>query len=171
MSGLSLKKLNFSPWIIAQGVGFQLFWFSCVLGQNSWLLLSFILLLLHIIYSPNRYSDLKVLPLALLGLSIDCGLTITGIFVFSTFPFWLILLWLGFILSLDHSLNWVSKLPAYQQSLIGGVAGTMSYLAGERFGAVDFGYSQLTSSLILFITWCVLMPTLYKLLPLMRPKT
>ena len=170
MPTLSTTRLSISPWIIAQGVGFQLFWFSCVLGQNNWLFLSVPLLASHFIFSPQRARDFKILSLAIIGISIDFALTLSGFFIFSTPPFWLALLWLGFIISLDHSLQWLAKLPPYIQALFGGIAGCLSYLTGEKFSAVDFGFSYSTSVVILLCIWCVLMPTLYKLLRLIPRK-
>ena len=96
-----------SKWQWAQLVGFYGFWLLAVIGQNSLAWVLAVLLLAHFIFTPTRVADLKVLSLALLGLSMDGLLAWFGVFSFSQWPLWLVLLWLGFVLTLGHSLAWL----------------------------------------------------------------
>jgi hypothetical protein len=116
------------------------------------------MLMLHMKYSPTLHDDLKVLPLALAGICIDAILMQLGIFQFAVFPLWLLLIWVGFIWTLGHSLKMLRKLPIAVLAPLGAVAGTSSYLAGWRFGAVAFPLGVMTTGLILVIIWALLLP-------------
>lgn len=171
IANLAMPKLNISPWLIAQGVGFQLFWFSCVIGQNSWLALSLLLLALHFIVSPQRLLDFKVISIAAIGIAIDLALTQLSFFNFSETPYWLGILWFGFVISLANSMRWLGQKKLIVQMLFGGIAGSISYLTGEKFGAVSFGFDSITSSIILFLIWSILLPVLLRLIKFIEQNT
>jgi hypothetical protein len=144
----------------AQAIGFQLLWFNAILGQNQWLLLGIGLLLCSVAFSPKRNADLKLWPLALVGLAGDALLTLTGVFVFEQFPLWLGTIWLGFVFTLNHSMLWLQRLQRPFQAMIGAIAGTLSYLAGARLGAVDLPNGQGITALVLAAYWAALLPGL-----------
>src|SRR5699024_10707671 len=100
-----------SRWQWLRLLGFQGFWWVAVLGENSGISLLIALLALYSIASLTRRTDLKVLPLALLGWALDGLLTLVGVFSFTAWPLWLGLLWLGFVLTLGHSLRWLRGWP------------------------------------------------------------
>ena len=149
-----------SRWQWFQLLGFQGFWWVAVLGENSGISLLIALLALYFIASPTRLTDLKVLPLALLGWALDGLLTLMGVFSFTSWPLWLGLLWLGFVLTLGHSLRWLRSWPRYAQAAVGAVAGTASYVAGWRLGAVNLPLGLVMSVLPLALSWGALLPWL-----------
>ncbi len=150
-------------WFWAQLIAFQLLWFSAVIGRNEWLILPLLLIAAHFIFSPSRGNDWRVLPIALIGIMADAMLTWTGIFAFETLPLWLGLLWIGFILTLGHSMSWLRNLPKLMLVPIGAVAGTVSYLAGWKLQAVALPMGLAWSSAALAILWAVLLPLLVQL--------
>ena len=151
-----------SKWQWAQLVGFYGFWLLAVIGQNSLAWLLGLLIVAHFVFTPSRGADLRVLSLALIGIGIDGLLTGGGVFAFSQWPVWLGLLWLGFVLTLGHSLRWLAARPLWQQVLLGVVAGPSSYLGGWRLGAVALPLGPWVSMLILSAIWGLLLVVLVR---------
>lgn len=156
---------------VLQALGFQCLWFAAVLlGNRGWLVLG-ALILLHFIYSPRRKTDIKALTLLIPGVAVDATLTALGAFHFTETPVWLLFIWLGFILSLDHSLHWLKNLHISWQCVIGAISGTASYIAGWRLGAVQFGWHLNDMIGVIGVIWCVLLPIFLYLDSLLRRDT
>lgn len=93
-------------WRWAQLLGFNLYWLLAVKWQLPGPLLA--MLLLHFLCSPSRKRDLRLLPMALAGSLLDLQLWRLGLFDFKAgFPLWLVLLWVGFALTLAHGMRWL----------------------------------------------------------------
>ena len=150
-------------WFWIQLVLFQALWLICVMGQNDWILLALMMIGLHFMFSPVFMHDLRVLPLALIGISIDATLALSGVYAFESFPFWLGLLWAGFSLSLGHSLVWLKKIPTVLLIPLAAVMGSASYLAGWKLDAVELPFGVSTSMLLLAFIWACLLPLMLKL--------
>ena len=86
-------------WFWTQALCFQLIWLLTVVGGNTWLIFPISILIIHLYLSPTSKEDLKILPLALIGIFLDLSFAQLGLFVFDSFPWWLIILWLGFVLN------------------------------------------------------------------------
>jgi hypothetical protein len=155
--------LKVTRWFWIQLVLFQALWLICVIGQNDWILLALMMLGVHFMFSPVAKQDVRVLSLALIGISIDATLTMTGVFEFGAFPFWLGLLWIGFSLSLGHSLGWLKKIPTVLLIPMAAVMGSVSYLGGWKLDAVELPFGVITSMLLLALIWACLLPLLLKL--------
>ena len=147
-------------WFWTQLIAFDLLWLVAVAGGNPWIPLGAAILALHFWLTPSRSADLKVLPIALIGISLDAILTLTGVFAFSSTPYWLGLLWIGFVLNFGHSLAWLRKLPRFTLVPIGAAAGSLSYLAGWKLEAVELPMGVMPTVLALSVTWAVLFPLL-----------
>lgn len=147
-------------WFWGQLILFQCLWLIAILGQNEWLIAAILLLISHFVFTSSRRHDWRVLPIALIGIVMDTLLTMLGVFEFSHIPYWLALLWAGFILSLGHSLRWLNHLPRLLLIPIGAIAGTLSYLAGWRLDAVVLPMGPMQSSIILALSWAVIFPLL-----------
>lgn len=146
-------------WGWMQLLGFNLYWWLAVDGQQASPLLA--LLGLHLLCSPSRHEDLRRWPLALAGCLLDGLLWRLGLFEFSHgFPLWLGLLWLGFALTLGHGLRWLLGLPRWQQGALGMLGGVASYVAGASMGAVHLPLGMAISALILALIWMWWLPLL-----------
>ena len=150
-------------WFWSQLIAFQLLWFSAVIGGNEWLIIPLTLIALHFIFSPSRGGDWRVIPIALIGMSADAVLTWAGVFAFDSFPYWLGLLWIGFVLTLGHSMAWLRKIPVALLVPMGALAGTASYLAGWKLQAVDLPLGLTWSVVALSVLWACLLPALVRL--------
>lgn len=152
-----------SPWQWIQLLAFEGFWLLAVAGQNRWAWLVVLLLLAHFLFTPSRRADARAMLLVLPGLAVDAALTGAGVFRFAEPPWWLLLLWLGFVLTLGHSLVWLRRFSWPLLALTGALAGSSSYLAGWRLEAVKLPLGPWTSALVLALVWAPLLPLLVHL--------
>lgn len=146
-------------WQWAHLLGFNLYWLLAVKWQQPGPLLA--MLLLHFLFSPSRQRDRRLLPIAVAGCLLDALLWQLGLFHFPAgFPLWLVLLWLGFALTLAHGMRWLLRLPRWQQALFGMVGGTSSYVAGAAMGAVHLPWGIGISAALLAVIWMWWLPVL-----------
>lgn len=147
--------------------GFQLAWWLCILMGNDALWLIVALLVLH--FAGHRKPGVECLVVtscAALGFAVDTFLTLYGVFIFSSEqslpPLWLFLLWFAFSATLRQGLAWFSGRYLIS-ALAGSLAGTLTYLAAGRLGAVSFGPAELQVAGLLALVWLLLFPALVKL--------
>ncbi|WP_415903309.1 DUF2878 domain-containing protein [Neptuniibacter sp. QD29_5] len=148
-------------WVNA--IGFQLVWWLSILyGNDAVIVVSFIICLHLIFHSDPVLETCIVFSLAALGFVVDSVLTLYGVFEFdnSSFPpFWLLLLWMGFVATLRHSLAFFNN-RLLLSALVGAIGGSSTYIAAAKLGAVSLGFSMLSSFLILAAIWLLLFPFL-----------
>ena len=68
-------------------------------------------------------------------------------------PSWILALWLGFALTVNHSLGWLQEKP-WLAALLAALFAPVSYLAGERLGAVTV--ANPSGLLLVSVAWCAL---------------
>lgn len=162
-----------SPWrqwapSVFNVVGFQITWLACVwgAGEGSWIIglcaavafsgLSFWL-------SRNRRQDLLTLCIALpIGFLMDSLLAQSGFLRFASplpsadwAPYWIMALWLGFTMTLNHSLSIVYRNPMYS-FLFGFLGGPIAYsIASYRFDAMQIQTDILSGLLAIAVVWGV----------------
>jgi hypothetical protein len=129
--------------ILMNATLFQLTWFACVVegaAGNPWWGFAGVLAL--IVYSWSAGSlprDMRLL--ALLGLSgfvVDTAWITLGILDYGNYalaPTWIVTLWLGFALTVNHSMGWLQDKP-FLAAALAALFAPMTYLAGARFDAV-----------------------------------
>ncbi|MGF1801523.1 DUF2878 domain-containing protein [Vibrio gigantis] len=154
------------------------FWIiNLVLFQATWVCSAFftaqasfiapLIVAMHFFLSPTRNSDLKILCLLPLGLLLDSLMLYFGVFAVdsevanqSWFPVWLICLWIMFLISFNHSLNWLLKCSKVILFAIGFVAGTSSYWGGIKAGALLTTWPDASVIAALAMSWGILLPLL-----------
>lgn len=145
---------------------FQSVWFCAVLGRESLLPVTLALIALHVWLVEDRRGELRQLAaVGGLGVAADALLSAAGVYEFAggvLLPLWLVCLWMAFAAVLGRSLAWLSGRPAVA-ALAGMVVFPLNYWAGQRFGAVEFGYSLPATVAVLAVTWGVLLPQMYGL--------
>ena len=150
---------------LANAVLFQLGWFACVLGGNSlWLLVAAGALLANGLWISRSWAQARlIIYVCLLGTLVDSLLLNAGIFEFRQegilIPLWLVLLWALLATTLNHCLAWTAR-PLWRAMLLGAVGGPMSYYAGQRLGAVQFGFGLWPTLALLAVIWAGLFPAL-----------
>ena len=162
---LELIKSMFRINVLINAMLFNAVWIACVAGSAKQLLwpalLSCGILAAYQLHPKNRHpNDLK-----LVVISIILGIIVDSIWVklgymdftdkrpFDTFsPAWIIVLWVGFALTVNHSLKWLVAHPLLP-ALTGAIAAPITYFAGIKIGAVVYTESVTIVSIGLAIAW------------------
>lgn len=141
---------------------FQTIWFAGVVWANQglWLTIPCIGLLLYL-NKPSCF-ELKLVAICFLSAFIfDGSLIYLELFILPApalflVPSWLIVIWLGFGLTLSHSLHYLLAKPVIA-TLAGAFFGPLAYHAGMALGALHFAEPHLKVTLILACYWAILM--------------
>jgi hypothetical protein len=132
-----------------------------VLGQDKWQLLLVALVAITVVMASyfDRRAVLSMAVIFLSGLVIDSLNLYSGVLVFNqdVLPLWLIALWAAFGWYAVVLFSVVNRYPLFLVSIVGGIAGALSYFAGLKIGAVSWSFSPIATSLILFLEWTLLM--------------
>jgi hypothetical protein len=149
---------------------FQLIWFVCILGAainetHAALALSMLLISLHFYLNKNKKNELKILLTAsIIGFLFDGVLLKAGLVTYanpgwsySLTPLWIVVLWMGFAITLNSSLNWL-KTKLNLSVLFGAIGGPLAYIAGEKLGAVTLMTPN--TIIVISIGWSIITPLL-----------
>ena len=153
-------------------VWMQALWFGAVIGaaQNQfWLSPMLLMGFTFWEFCPVRrvYGDFQLMLVAvLIGLILDTTWVQLGCLEFAAgwalserAPLWILLLWAGLVLTLNHSLAWLQS-RLVLAAVLGGVSSPLSYLAAARLGAVDIVSESRVWFLGLGLSWAVVLPLL-----------
>lgn len=152
---------------LINALGFNIIWFGCIFYGNVFAVVATIILLAHLFYLRWPVSEIRLIFLvAFIGAAIDSALLQSNVFIFADsshiIPVWLLVIWLGFAATLNHSLSFL-KNRIWLQRLVGAIFAPLSYYAGYNLGAVNFGFSIVATLIILSITWFFLLPLCFYL--------
>lgn len=150
--------------LIANGLAYQAIWFSAILWGNSGAAVGCVIITILLATSQRKSDDIKMVAfLMFLGLLVDGTLQQVGFFTFTSpglpIPFWLLIIWLGLAMTINHSLAWF-KDKLLLAAVFGAIGGTAAYWAGTRMGAASFNWSLPTSLLMLAMVWSLVFPTI-----------
>ena len=163
-------------------IGFQASWWGCVLGVQAGMtylgpFLMFSFLAVHIIRILDNYSELKLIILfGFIGTVIDTSMAYFGILIYQgTYfadtimaPLWITAMWCGFSATINHSLSWLRN-RYISSAVLGLVFGPLSYIAGAKFGAIEYDTTPIIALIIISIVYGIATPLMYfvneKLLP------
>ena len=165
----------FNRFTILNFVFFQALWFASVVAagvyQLHWLaMLALVPMTVAAWLGPARRADFTLAAVAVIvGLLLDnlwVELRILDFAHASNAPYWIGFLWYGMALSVNHSLAWFRD-QRWLGPLVVGIFAPVTYLAGERFGAVAVLNLELT--VVVALAWMVLFVGLtqlsFRLLP------
>lgn len=141
---------------------FQASWFSAAFLTEYASAIIALLLLLHFALTPCPRDDSKLIALALIGIGIDTIHLLIGTFAASQsfFPLWLILLWIMFAISFNHSLLWFTRRSYSLLAVVGAIGGPISYWGGIQSGALTTEQTTPFVLSVLILTWALLFPSL-----------
>lgn len=143
---------------------FKISWIVLVVFQGQAIVPAMGIILLKVFTWPDIHKSLNMIVTTLvIGLIMDLFLTVTGVFVFPDYrmPFWLVLLWVSFALTLPRGFSFIAGLPPLFQAVAGMLAGSVGYFAGYLLGAVSFGFSLSASLLFIGLLWSGFIPFLF----------
>jgi len=149
---------------------FQLVWFVCILGAainqtHAAVAASLIVILFHLYLTKDKKTELKIILIAsIIGFIFD-GFLLKNEMVlyanhgwsYSITPLWIIVLWMGFAITLNSSLNWLKK-KIKLSALFGAIGGPLAYLAGEKLEAVTL--MTPIALIAIVIGWSLITPLL-----------
>lgn len=160
--------------VLINFVAFQLGWFASVLGaanEMPWMGPAVILavITLHLRRADDAGREARLIGLSLLmGLLVDSLLLASGwlqypvgFWIPGLAPYWIVTMWALFATTLNVSMRWLHARP-WLAAALGGIGGPLSYLAGERLGAINL-VQPLAAILALAVAWSVAMPLLVRL--------
>jgi len=154
-------------------VGFQLAWWSAVLGAahgRAWLgpLVAVAVLALHLRLMPQPRRELAfVLVAGGIGYMVDSVLVAAGVLVFEAHwlaplaPAWILALWVGFATTINRTFAWLrGRLLA--GAALGAVSGPLAYAGGHALGALSLERGMV-GLVMLAATWAALLALLFAL--------
>ncbi len=158
--------------MLINSILFNLTWFGCVLLGNDFGYAVFFWLIIHLLYSHALKTELTLISfITLIGITIDTSLMHLGVFEFTGYkqviPFWLVIIWLAFAMTINGYLR-VLNHSKYLQCIIGALFPPLSYFAGSKLGAVNFGYSSQETFILLSLLWAGLLPLFFYINQLMK---
>ena len=149
---------------------FQLGWFTAILGAaygrtSEAIIISIIIILIHLRIIKKYINDIRLFfYAAIIGFFFDGLIQYNGLILYNNpgwpyplTPLWIIILWIMFAMTLNHSLSWL-KGRGLVAALFGSIGGPLAYVAGEKLGAITITETQ--SLLILSLGWAVFTPLL-----------
>ncbi|MBA5762574.1 DUF2878 domain-containing protein [Vibrio sp. 404] len=153
---------------------FQLLWCLAVLGRDTWQWFTVMLVVMTLIFSAWRgdFNWRTGFILLMFGVVIDIVNTTIGLLVFDAapwssyiaLPIWLLALWAIFSWYAQFLVPMLSRYPLLIVSIVGGLAGAASYIAGYKLDAVSLGFSTSVAFAIFFIEWSVIVLLCMKIL-------
>jgi hypothetical protein len=162
--------------LLRNAVLFQITWIAAVAGAGHGLwwpgLVALVVFASYELRDPaTRGADLRLLAWALaIGLLVDTLWVQTGMLSFATplpwaglAPVWILVLWGGFALTLNHSLRVLQTHPAWAAAL-GLIGGPLAYwIAVAAWDAARFHWPLWLALPALGLAWGVLIPLLCRL--------
>ena len=122
----------------------------------------------HLWRSDAPRDELLLLALAAaLGFAWESLLVYTGIVQYGASgalaaiaPYWIVALWVLFATTLNVGMRWLRK-NLLVASVFGALGGPLSFLAGEKAGAVSFSDTS-TALVVIGLGWAVMLPLLVR---------
>jgi hypothetical protein len=127
-----------------------------------------VVVVIHLLRTADVGNEMRLLLFAaLLGfgwesllVSLDLVRYSIGSPVPGTAPYWIVCMWILFATTINFGMRWLHKHVAVA-AIAGAIGGPLSFVAGEKVGAVSFPEPQL-SLLVIAAGWAVLLPLLVR---------
>ena len=149
---------------LVNAVLFKANWFACVLGGTFWGALGITGLLAFSVVRNTWRQDLALLALlAGVGALLDTTWIHLGILDYGTVfaPIWIIFLWMGLAMTLNHAMSLFQQRPLLG-AILSGAAAPVTYLGGQSLGAVSVPTPELLG--IVAVVWAGLFYALFRYL-------
>ena len=122
----------------------------------------------HLARSESRYGEIRLLAMAAaIGFGWESLLVATGLVQYGaasivpgTAPYWIVAMWLLFATTLNVGMRWLRK-SMLVTAIFGAIGGPLSFLAGQKAGAVSFP-DPFVSLAVIGLGWAVFLPFLVR---------
>ena len=126
--------------------------------------------------SAQNRADLLLIGCAIVvGFAVDSAFSASGVIRYASpvpwpqlAPVWIVALWVGFALTLNHSLGYL-KAHLVLAAVLGAIGAPAAYLAAARMGALTFAEPATNTLLVLATSWALLAPALCLLASRLHP--
>ncbi len=145
---------------------FQLLWISCIFGVSYQeitpaLVVIGIMLIYHCLPTVRKPGDFKTVILCIgLGFVLDSLLAYWQLVDYfydfgydSIAPLWIIMLWIGFGLALNHSMSWMLKRIKLAYFFVA-IGPAFSYYSAQKIGAISLN-NPILSLTVASILWVI----------------
>jgi len=144
---------------------FNIAWLGCVLLGNSFAFVVVIWAMWHVFLDEKTRNHIPLLiTITIIGTTTDSLLMHAGVLVFQEpskiVPFWLIMIWLAFSMTINGYLKPLQN-HRIAQCFLGLFVVPLSYLGGHALSAVSFTYPTATTFIIFSILWGALLPLFF----------
>ncbi len=160
------------PLIICNFLAVQFGWLITVMAATAGMpvvgpLFTLAWMLIHLkLVGADRAIELRLIAAAaLLGAMCDSLLALFGVIAFpeqamlgQPTTLWMVTLWVNLAMSLRHSLGWLRG-RYLLAAVLGGVAGPLAYLGGQRLGGIQFPVGDSALALVA-LEWVTALPAL-----------
>ena len=127
-----------------------------------------VVVVIHLLRAADVRNEMRLLLFAaLLGfgwesllVSLDLVRYSIGSPVPGMAPYWLVCMWILFATTINFGMRWLHRHVAVA-AIAGAIGGPLSFIAGEKVGAVSFPEPEL-SLLVIAVGWAVLLPLLVR---------
>jgi hypothetical protein len=118
----------------------------------------------EIVVRGRNHLIAPVLIVAACGFAVDNAYVAAGLLRFrdpslALAPVWMALLWVNFALIVEDGLSWLQGRP-WLAAVLGGVGGPGAYLAGIKFGLIEFIAPGWVVLGVIGALWAIALPTL-----------
>lgn len=150
---------------VIQFILFQTTWLTAALGfvwfgTDIWSIVPLMLLAGTLVWSSVAYPKKTIIAIAVIvGITMDACLSHLGIYDFPQdrkalpfidLPYWLVIMWVGFSMTLIGSTLWLLN-RSISFVIFSGIFGPLSYWMGMNLGIIEF---QLQWLPLLVTLWC-----------------
>jgi hypothetical protein len=155
---------------------FQIVWLACGIGAAvgiSWpgILAAAVLVTLHLGAAQQRVrAATTVLAAGALGFVAESLLAVAGLVQYSAAwptqlaaPAWIVGLWLAFATTLGTTRRLLGPSALIKSALLGVIFGPLSYIAGERLGALALTEPAWRGYIAIAVVWGLALPVLLAL--------
>jgi hypothetical protein len=152
---------------------FQAVWLSCAIGAGygtAWpgIVTATLLVVWHLASAPQwRTTTIVVLAAGTIGFVAESLLIGAGLIRYSASwptesfaPVWIIGLWLAFSTTLETTRRILGRRPLVKSMLLGLMVGPLTYIGGQRLGALSFAQPEWQGCLAVAIVWGIAYPVL-----------
>jgi len=155
-------------------IGFNIVWWSCVLGAvyhypyiGPTLCLFFIFI--HVKYIAINNTELRlIIYTSIVGTLVDTSFIMTNLLHYEggygenilIAPLWITSMWAGFATCINHSMGWL-KGKNFVGFILGVIFGPLAYITGEKFNVINFNSSIELTITTLALVWGIAIIAIY----------
>ena len=152
--------------LLFNGISLYIYWWTTFWGvaNNKFLIgpiLAIIYFIVHFFIIKNKLKEFKYMLFCLVfGFTLESSLYFSGLMTykgmftnkFLPVPFWILILWIGYSLTVFHSFKWIYK-RYFVSFIMGGLIAPLMYVSANKIKIINFNYDVMETYFILMPLW------------------